>query len=253
MLALLNAHPRDARISFEEQDHQYTVDGARGTYTSTTTFIKRFFNEFDADKVLEKMARFGTFQKKYGDKTPEQVKREWKAGGAEASERGSRLHKYIEDFYNGADARADAVADLDVEVGYFYSFAATLSLTPYRTEWYIFDETARIAGSIDMIFQVDPVGAPRKVAMYDWKCSKEIKMKNKYERGKGPLAHLDDCNLNHYSLQQNMYKYILEKHYGLEVVEMNLVILHRNHPDFYLVPVRDMQDEIRAMIDFRSQ
>lgn len=249
MLSLLNNHPRDARISFEEDEHKYTVDGIGG-YKSTTTFIKNFFKEFDADEVISKMVRVGAFTKKYGNKTPEQVKKDWKDSGISASERGSRLHKYIEDFYNGKETPDQKVADLDVEVSYFYNFLRKIdqsSLLPYRTEWYIFDDEAKIAGSIDMVFQIDP-RQPKRVAIYDWKCSKEIKLNNRYEKGKSPLAHLDNCNFNHYSLQQNMYKYILEKYYGFEVVEMKLVILHRNHPDFFLIDVKNMQKEIRSII-----
>lgn len=253
MLAILNRHTRDTRISFEEIEHKYTIDGDSVNFTSTTTFIKKFFSEFDADGILGKMVRFGTFKKKYGDKTPDEVKLEWKQCGAEAAQRGTRLHKYIEDFYNAQETAREQVADLDKEVGYFYNFLKSTQLTPYRTEWYIFDERSKIAGSIDMVFQVDPAGAPHKVAIYDWKCSKEIKVANRYEKGKSPVAHLDNCNFNHYSLQLNMYKYIIEKYYGLEVVDMNLVVIHKNHVDFFLVNIKDMQKEIVSMLDVRAR
>lgn len=249
MLSIINRHPRDARIAFEEIAHLYTIDQTRTDFTSTTTFIKKFFDEFNADVVINKMIRFGAFKKKYGDKTPEQLKQEWKENGRIASQRGSRLHKYIEDFYNGVETGADEVADLDIEISYFYNFLQNVSygkLIPYRTEWYIFDEEKKIAGSIDMVFQVDP-RAPHKVAIYDWKCSKEIKTTNSYEKGRAPLSHLANCNFNHYSLQLNVYKYIIEKYYGLEVVDMNLVIMHRNHPDFFLVNIKNMQAEIKSM------
>jgi ATP-dependent exoDNAse (exonuclease V) beta subunit len=250
MLAILNSHSRDKRIIFEEKDHRYTIDGIYTDFTSTTTFIKKFFNEFDADKVISQMIRFGSFARKYPDKTPDQVKQEWKDSGINASDRGSRLHRYIEYFYNGLETAPEEIADLDLEVEMFYNFISALEprLVPFRTEWYIFDEEYKIAGSIDMLFQTDPVRAPRNVAIYDWKCSKEIKLSNRYGKARSPIAHLDDCNGNHYSLQLNMYKYILEKNYGMNVVDMNLVVIHKNHDNFFLVNIKNMQEEIRNML-----
>jgi ATP-dependent exoDNAse (exonuclease V) beta subunit len=240
MLSILNAHPRDKRISFEEANHKYFVNG-NSDYTSVTTVIKKFFGEFDADKVIEKMKISGSFEKKYGDKTSEQVKDEWKTTGSEASARGTKLHKYIENFYNGIED--DAGEDLVAESNMFYNFLQQVNLKPYRTEWYVFDEETKIAGSIDMVFQL----GEKTVAIYDWKCSKEIKTYNRYGNGAGPLRHLSDCNGNHYSLQLNMYKYILEKNYGLKVVDMQLVVLHKTHEDYSLVKIGDMSREIQAI------
>jgi len=56
-LAIKNAHPRDAFISFEEGPHIYTVMGERGTYTSVTTWNHHHFSQFDADKTIDNMMR----------------------------------------------------------------------------------------------------------------------------------------------------------------------------------------------------
>ena len=245
MLHVLNKHPRDIYIVFEEIAHKYTVKGD-SNYTSVTTFIKKFFNEFNADAVISKMQRFGSFAKKYGSKTAQEVKDEWKNAGLKASTRGTALHKYIENFYNGIDEPVD---ELNYEIDMFYDFVRqTRALTPYRTEWYIWDEKHKIAGSIDMLFRPNPIQYPNVVAIYDWKCSKEIKSVNRYEKGRSPIEHLDDCNKNHYSLQLNLYKYILETNYNLSVAEMYLVIIHQNRESFGLIPIADMQKEIRLML-----
>jgi len=54
-LAVLNAHPRDERIQFEEESHTYTIDGTRAGWTSCTGFLHHFFEEFNADAVIAKM------------------------------------------------------------------------------------------------------------------------------------------------------------------------------------------------------
>jgi hypothetical protein len=114
---------------------------------------------------------------------------------------------------------------------------------PYRTEWLVFNDEIRLAGSIDMIY-AKPGGT---FAIYDWKRSKEIKTENKYQKGLGPLSHLDDCNYWHYSLQLNNYRRLLEKFYGLVVDELALVILHPNNKSYQIVKLNLMDAEVEAM------
>lgn len=256
VLSVLNRHPRDSRISFEEVEHIYTVDGEQCSI-SATGFVKKFFNAFDADKVLEKLNRFGVMNKKWPGMSISEIKDEWSEKGRIAATRGTKLHRYIELFYNAVDIttleEVNKHSELDIEIEMFYKFVQQLppEYIPYRTEWFIFYEKYSLAGSIDMVFQVDPK-SPRKIAIYDWKCSKEIKKKNKYEKTKEPLSHLDDCNYNHYALQLNLYKHILEKKYDYQVVEMVLVILHRNFEDYQLIKLPDMQSEIISMFESRN-
>ena len=53
-LAIKNAHPRDADITFDPEPHIYTVKGEQG-YTSVTTWVHQHFDGFDADKILDNM------------------------------------------------------------------------------------------------------------------------------------------------------------------------------------------------------
>ena len=50
-------------------------------------------------------------------------------------------------------------------------------MTPYRTEWMIWDKDHKLAGSIDMIFENED----GTLSIYDWKRSKEIKKQNKWQ------------------------------------------------------------------------
>lgn len=50
-----NAHPRDSRICFIEETHQYVLDG--GVYTfprSVSSFVAKFFSHFDSKGVIKK-------------------------------------------------------------------------------------------------------------------------------------------------------------------------------------------------------
>ena len=58
-------------------------------------------------------------------------------------------------------------------------------LKPYRTEWIIFNEDLKLAGSIDMVYE-NPDGS---LKIYDWKRSKEISKINHFNK----RAHLFEC------------------------------------------------------------
>ena len=117
---------------------------------------------------------------------------------------------------------------------------------PYRTEWTVFDEDLRLAGSIDMCFRK----SDGTIAIYDWKRCKEIKKTSwfiKYSKNPA-LLHIPDLNYWHYSLQLNIYKTILERNYGEEVSEMFLVCLHPNHKNYQRIEVTNMSVEVAGLV-----
>jgi hypothetical protein len=120
-------------------------------------------------------------------------------------------------------------------------------MIPFRTEWLVFHEKFKVAGSIDMLY----MKKDGTYAIYDWKRSKEIKMENKYQSGLGPVMHLPDTNYWHYSLQLNVYRMILKEKYNMDVNELALVILHPNNPTFQVIKVNIMEDEITSMFEAR--
>ena len=75
------------------------------------------------------------------------------------------------------------------------------------------------------------------------------KFSNDFQRMKSPLSHLDKCAGNHYSLQLNVYKYLLEKYYSVSVSRMLIVCAH---PDSGLSPflheVRTMGEELQELM-----
>ena len=95
-LAVVNKHPRDERITFDEATHKYTIDGSRYDI-SCTGFVHSFFGEFDADAIIKKMMASpnwkpgGVSYEKYNGMTPDGIKALWASSGAEASEAGTRM------------------------------------------------------------------------------------------------------------------------------------------------------------------
>lgn len=251
MLAEQNHDDRDDRIQFFEEGHVYIVDGADRDYISTTTIIHQFFPEFDADSVIKKMMASNSWPtSKYHGRTADEIKNQWKEMAEIASRLGTDLHRNIESFYND---QSHQFPDKK-EFSHFRNFHDTRirdRFIPYRTEWCIFDEESKICGSIDMVCALPD--DPSSVHIFDWKRSKEIKTDNRWSNGKYPFDRLPDCNFSHYSLQLNLYKWILEKNYGKKVRGMTIVILHPDQPSFEYRDIPDLSEEIRNMVRLRIE
>jgi hypothetical protein len=163
-LSRQNPHPRDQHIHFDEGPHKYTIEDLPGIteeteFTSVTTWVHQHFEHFDAKKIIAAMMRN---QKKWNDpianakyygKTAEEIEEMWSSAGKEASTKGTEMHYKIECFYNTPAAPAP---DTTPEFTYFLKFNDEYKsiLRPYRTEWTVFHEEARIAGSIDMVYEL---------------------------------------------------------------------------------------------------
>jgi len=137
------------------------------------------------------------------------------------------------------------------EWNYFCAYQRThgAAFEPFRTEWLVFDEEHKVAGSIDMVYKK----SDGTLAIYDWKRAEEIKTENKFQSGVGPVDHLPDTNYWHYSLQLNVYRYILQKHYGYTVSELALVVLHPTNSSWRVIKVNMMDDEVAGMMETRAR
>ena len=279
-LSTKNPHPRDAHIHFDEGPHKYTIQGIQGItaeteFTSVTTLIHQQFEHFDAKKVIAAMMRN---EKKWNDpianakyygKTAEEIEEMWSKAGREASEKGTAMHYKIECFYNtpppaaAEDTPADDTPadDTPSELQYFKNFhnehiasPATATLRPYRTEWTVFHEEARIAGSIDMVYEViDPTTIttdPPTLAIYDWKRCREITKTNRANKfaTHPAIEHLPDTNYWHYALQLNIYKYILQTKYDKKITDLYIIVLHPEAQNYQRIKLPDLQSEVADLI-----
>lgn len=274
-LARVNAHPRDREIAFDEGPHVYYVRGRTG-FTSVTTVIHERFEHFDAASQARKLVSREDFPAgakylaKYGDlmrvleqrlgreptveEKAERVLESWEKNREECAELGTLMHRNIELFYNGVP-----VVDESPEYAhhFFQNYRVrqeAAGYTPFRTEWTLWDEDLMITGSIDMVFQkTDPQTGKTTYHMVDWKRSREIRFHGFGKFGAPPLDKLKDCNYEHYSLQLNLYKFILKKSYGIDVEDMHIVVFHPDNDNFEEHKVRDLQETIREMLQHRVQ
>lgn len=90
--------------------------------------------------------------------------------------------------------------------------------------------------------------------MCDWKRSKEIKTSNKWQKGTHLLtAKMEDCNLNHYSLQLTIYKQILEQYYGFKITGAFIVVLHPDQDEYLKIAAKPFDDIVEKLFDERRE
>ena len=252
MLASQNPHERDSFITFEEEPHIYTVHGD-SSYTSVTTWNHRHFDDFNGEEVANNILRGKKMSDPnyaYYGMTKQQILDMWKKSAIEASIAGTKLHYDIECFYNQIESKNDSI-----EFDYFLKFSHDFSnLKPYRTEWMVYYEELKLAGSIDMVY----INDDGNLLIYDWKRCKEI------ENDKGSfttysktkcISHLPNTNFWHYALQLNMYKTILEHKYDKKVVGLFLIRLHPDnaYKSYERIEIPFLDKEMTDLIAHRKQ
>jgi len=266
------AHPRDEFIKFYHIGHKYKIlCDPKSEYTSVTSWNHSHFPKFDANAVIQKMFNsksWGPGHKYWGMSTNE-IKNSWKCTGDAVSGAGTNLHERIENFMNDKrftleysqkelyeiyNSDNKEKVDEQVEWKYFLQFVKdNPELKPYRTEWMIYDEDLKLAGSIDMVYE----NKDGTISIYDWKRSKNISKINTWDNfACNPLiCHMPDSNFWHYTLQLNTYKAILERKYNKTVTNLCLVRLHPDNQDksYELLDVPILTKEINDLFEEREK
>lgn len=235
-----NKHPLDSTISFRASDHLYIVNGV--CLESVTTFVSNCFPKFNTElHAKQKAGALGI--------SVQEVIEKWEQKGKESRDLGTAMHKKIENYYQGIDSANDDTFNL------FRTFANNIKLVPYRTEWAVYDWEYKLAGTIDFVDYQNG-----EYTIYDWKRSDKIIANgmpiktNKYgEKGNYPLEHIDNSPYYHYALQLSLYKFILERNYGIKINKLRLGIFHPTYNKPYLLEVPYLENEINTIFNLRSE
>ena len=278
ILSTINYHNRDKNILFQEIGHKYTItNDPYSNYISVTTWNHSHFPTFDSDDIIQKMMR-GKYWKeghKYWGQTVEQIKELWEKNRNNAACSGTNIHYKIECFMNNTELlpnythkelfEANVKQLLDTsnntntiieipEWKYFLKFVQDFPhLKPYRTEWMIYDEDVKLAGSIDMVYE-NPDGT---LSIYDWKRAANITKINAWNKYAIPhcISQFPDSNFWHYALQLNTYKAILERKYEIKIKDLFLVKLHPDSDEktYELLSVPFLEKEMNELFEVRKK
>ena len=248
LLQWVNAHHRDVCIEFFPEEHKYEIC-CTPTVGSVTELVHQLTHPFNTDIAIDNMMnskRWPRPEYTIPNGVPmsrEEIKEKWRLQGTESANLGTWTHYLIELFLN-----RETINYHSKELKLFLKFLASLNhCVSYRTEWRVFAEDLKLAGSIDFVAKAED----ETMIIIDWKRSKDLgaKYENNYANMLPPLHHLPDCKGIHYRLQLNVYRYILEKYYGFTVSSMLVVSVHPdydNEPFVDIVP--KMDDEVRALV-----
>jgi ATP-dependent exoDNAse (exonuclease V) beta subunit len=273
VLSNRNNHLRDDNIQFFEEGHKYFIKSDPGSqYTSVTTWNHSHFPHFDANDVINNMMKGKNWKEghKYWGMTPEEIKAQWNANGAAVSGAGTDMHFEIECFmndkriqclythkelyqiYNCDFIKKNKHESKSLEWQYFIEFIKdTPDLKPYRTEWTVYHEDLKLAGSIDMVYE-NPDGT---LSIYDWKRAKDITRVNNFNKYATTecICHMPDSNFWHYALQLNTYKAILEQKYDKKITDLYLVRLHPDNEEktYELIKLPDLSKDINELFQQR--
>ena len=268
VLASRNKHPRDNNIVFIEEGHKYNIlTDPNSKYTSVTTWNHSHFPHFDADIVIKNMMSGKNWKEghKYWNMTAEEIKTQWNSNKDAVSGAGTDMHFEIECFMNDERASigythkelyelydSEDHESKSLEWKYFIEFVKEMPyLKPYRTEWTIYHEELKLAGSIDMVYENDD----GTLSIYDWKRCKDITTVNNFNKYAITefISHMPDSNFWHYALQLNTYKAIVEDKYNKKITDLYLVRLHPSSEEktYELIKLPDLSKNIKYLFQER--
>lgn len=204
-------------LTFKEEGHLYeSIDPNDGIkWTSVTSLVGKFKPPFDSDKIAEKCSK-NKKSKWYGLK-PKAIQKIWAAENKRAITLGTFYHNQREaDLMSFNTLTRDGVTLIIVppviEEGIKYAPDQKLSEGVYP-EHFVYLKSAEVCGQADRVEVVNG-----RIDVNDYKTNKEIKQRG-FVSWDGvvstldqPLGHVEDCSLQHYTLQMSIYLYIMLKH-----------------------------------------
>lgn len=259
-LEVKNAHPLDDCILFNEHKHEYEVNGQPAAY-SVTSAISRFFTPFNADAAIASMMSKKDWPRPeyIGSNgaalSVDEIKRIWEATRVGASSSGTSLHTEIETYINRFSGLSnkqqlnDAVTtspELQQFIDFFRSRIIAEDIAPFRTEWRIAVRDGSLAGCIDFVGR----RSDGTFVIGDWKRSRKFhEWQSSYgKKCRPPLQHMPQCDASKYALQVNLYRYILEKYYGMTVSSMFVASFHSDLSSAGVMVVPRCDKEIHSML-----
>lgn len=202
-------------LIFNPDTHTY-VDQDNKEYLSVTKLLSKYKKPFEQDSIAQKASK-NRKSKWYGI-PPQDIIKVWN----QESERSIKLGNW---YHNQRESDLLSCSTISYENQELQIYPCKYDEKGFKTatdqrigdgvypEFFLYLPSVGIAGQSDRI-----TVAGGKVDILDYKTNKEIKSQG-FKNYEGvtqkllyPLSHLDDCNLNHYTIQLSIYMYIVLKH-----------------------------------------
>jgi len=225
----------DSNIFLIEETHKYILkNNPNVEFTSATTFIHYFFEQFDTIGIANSLT---STHEKYKNLSPQELIGKWDG----IAEEGTIVHAEIEKFIKGGDLPTKPKSKLAVE----WIKNKIDDKYGLLSEVIIYSKELGLAGTIDLLL-FDKEDKSYKIL--DWKTSKRI-FTSSYNSKMGnheASSNLMDCNFIHYSMQLSLYRYLLENFYGINVTGSAIIHIGDNQIKTYQTEY--FKDEIENML-----
>lgn len=202
-------------LIFNPETHTY-VDQDNTEYLSVTKLLSKYKKPFDQEKTAVKSSK--NRKSKWYGMDPQAIVEVWNQESQRSIKLGNWYHDQREKDLLQCATISYENTELPIypckynEHGYKVATDQKLSDGVYP-EFFLYLPSVGIAGQSDRV-----TVSNGKVDILDYKTNKEIKTQG-FKNYEGitqkllyPLNHLDDCNLNHYTIQLSIYMYIILKH-----------------------------------------
>jgi hypothetical protein len=240
-------------VTFVDEPHKYYLDGKE--LISVTTLIHKYQQEFDEDYWSKYKAD------QFGLKDFE-IKRAWNFINKKGTIKGSAIHDYAENLFQnkefeypkelilkefGFDPVKIEYEKTKGHVNNFYKDTKN-RLIPISAELVVFDRESLIGGMMDMLFY--NVKA-KEFQIYDYKTNKDLTFECKERHLKDELFMLEECDIELYSLQLEMYKQIIMKNVPIKLGKSYLVWFSHNNENYKVIETRDREFYVKNIIENR--
>jgi ATP-dependent exoDNAse (exonuclease V) beta subunit len=238
-------------VKYFDEPHEYYIGEQK--LISGTAFVGKFKEKFDSKGQSVKSA------KKLGVSV-EEVLADWDFKGDFSRTKGTLLHNYGENYWQnkvfpidyktyderfGEGLMKERLEECIRMFKNFYNDAKE-SLIPIAMELVVGDSELGIGGMVDALFWNQKMG---ELQIWDYKTNKEIAEFSKYrKRLLPPINFLHDCELETYSIQLNLYKYIIERNTNLKIGRCYLVHIHEEQETYNIVECKEYKEIIELLI-----
>lgn len=222
-------------VEFNAKHHTYRIDGR--PVQNVSGLIKQLQTPFDADYWANRKAQERGI-------SPDNIKAEWEAKAEHSRQLGIQVHDGIERYLLGLvnpiedDYMKLSAAPHLAQFALLWDRMKDGNLV-IKTEWVIADANLGVAGTADCFLFGQ---ATQKYHLFDWKTNSKFKLNNRFQKLRPPFDDLDDCELNTYSLQQSLYRLIIERAAQINMGESYIV--HLTPTSYQLYQALDLRERL---------
>jgi hypothetical protein len=222
-----------APITFDEPSHTYTHNETGEKYTSVTTLLGKYKKPFDSDATATRVAAREGVSK-------EIVLEMWDKEKNRACDRGTEIHKLLEDYITIGEEAEDW--------GWLfktYDKCAQWSVDKYKKvlcEQLVWSEEFKISGLADLFY----IHSDNTFTIGDFKTNKRYRFSSMYKDWMlEPLDHLPVCEHSTYGMQLSIYAYLYEQMTGMKCRQLVIYYLNKDrfvahHPNYMKAEVKEL-------------